>query len=143
MRARAPGFAPPAMRAIVRAALRIIAEPDLAPLFTETARAEVSLSGRVIVDGVERAVQGRVDRLAVEADIVRIADFKTGRPPGEGEPLPPFDAGQIALYARVLAQVYPGRTVRAMLVWTSGPVIRTLTAAEQDAALARAGILST
>ncbi len=46
-------------------------------------------SGRVRAGGAERVVQGRVDRLAVSADTIRIADFKTGRPPAEDEPCPP------------------------------------------------------
>ena len=82
--------------AIVRSVLRIIDDPDLAPLFAPDARAEVSLSGRVRTAVRERPVQGRVDRLSVTADTVRIADFKTGRPPEPEAPLPPAEAGQIA-----------------------------------------------
>jgi ATP-dependent helicase/nuclease subunit A len=73
---------------------------------------------------------------------MRIADFKTGRPPDEDAPLPPAEAGQIALYARLLGQIYPGRTIRPMLIWTSGPVIRPLDASDVAAALAHAGIVT-
>jgi len=85
-------------------------------------------------------VHGRIDRLAVTEEGVLLADFKTGRPPPEGAPLPAADAAQIALYAALLEQIYPGRRIVPMLVWTSGPVIRRLSEAETSAALAGAGI---
>jgi ATP-dependent helicase/nuclease subunit A len=140
VRSRAPGLPRPVHGAIVRSVLRIIDDPGLAPLFAPEARAEVSLSGRVRTAAGERVVQGRIDRLCVTADSVRIADFKTGRPPDPDTPLPPAEAGQIALYARLLNQIYPGHTIRPMLVWTSGPVIRVLEAEDIAAALERAGI---
>ncbi len=140
VRARAPGLPRPATSGIVRSVMRIIDDPDLAPLFASDARAEVNLSGRVRTGGGERVVQGRVDRLSVAADTIRIADFKTGRPPPEDAPLPPTEAGQIALYAHLLGEIYPDRTIRPMLIWTSGPVIRTLSAADIRSALDQAGI---
>jgi ATP-dependent helicase/nuclease subunit A len=139
LRARAPGLPGPAARGMVRSALGLIGHPDLAPLFAADARAEVSLSGRVAVDGVVRAVHGRVDRLAVDAASVRIADVRTGRPPGDGEPVPEADTAGIALCARLLARIYPERRIVPMLVWISGPVIRTLSAAEAEADPAPAG----
>ena len=142
VRSRAPGLPRPAVYGIVRSVLRLIDDPDLAPLFAPEARAEVSLSGRVRTEQGERSVQGRVDRISVTADTVRIADFKTGRPPDEDAPLPPAEAGQIALYARLLGQIYPGRTIRPMLIWTSGPVIRSLEASDVAAALEHAKIVT-
>ncbi|WP_430913967.1 double-strand break repair helicase AddA [Methylobacterium sp. sgz302541] len=138
--ARAPAMPKPKQAAIVEAALRLIDEPELAPLFSAGARAEVTLSGKVVVEGVERAVYGRVDRLSVEEGVVRLADFKTGRPPVADAPLPVAEAGQLALYALLLARIYPGRNVVPMLVWTSGPTIRRLSEAEIAAALAPLGL---
>ncbi|MDR7035278.1 ATP-dependent helicase/nuclease subunit A [Methylobacterium sp. BE186] len=130
VRARAPGLPEPKRRAIAQAALTLIDEPDLAPLFAREARAEVTLSGRVLAEGRERPVYGRVDRLAVRDGTVWLADFKTGRPPEGGAPLPEADAAQIALYAALLGRVYPGHRIVPMLVWTSGPAIRRLGEAE-------------
>ncbi len=62
-----------------------------------------------------------------------LADFKTGRPPAEDVPLPEAEAAQIALYARLVARIYPGRRVVPMLVWTSGAVIRVLDEAAMEA----------
>ncbi len=139
VRARAPALPEPAQGRIVRAALKVIAEPALAALFAAGARAEVSLSGRVIAGGAERAVLGRVDRLAVGPDTVWLCDFKTGRPP-DGAVLPQAEAGQIALYASLVAKIYPGHAVRPFLVWTSGPVVRPLGPEEVAAALAAVGL---
>ncbi|MGU3360616.1 double-strand break repair helicase AddA [Methylobacterium sp. M6A4_1b] len=135
VRARAPGFDRAKQDGIVAATLHLFDEPDLAPLFAREARAEVTLSGRVVVGGVSRPVFGRVDRLAITGDTVWVADFKTGRPPREDAPLPRAEAGQIALYAALLAEIYPRHRVVPMLVWTSGPVIRRLDADAVAAAL--------
>ncbi|WP_375453860.1 double-strand break repair helicase AddA [uncultured Methylobacterium sp.] len=140
VRARAPAFPAAKRRAIVQGALHLIETPELAPLFARDARAEVSLSGRVTVAGIERPVFGRVDRLAVAGDMVWLADFKTGRPPADGAPLPRADAAQVALYARLLARIYPHHRIRPMLVWTSGPVIRTFTEADTAEALEGLGL---
>ncbi|KQP11241.1 double-strand break repair protein AddA [Methylobacterium sp. Leaf99] len=135
VRARAPTLEDAARKAIVAATMRLLDEPDLAPLFARDARAEVTLSGRVVVEGTERPVFGRVDRLAVGPETVVVADFKTGRPPAEDAPLSDADAGQIALYAALLAQIFPGRRIVPMLVWTSGPTLRRLTEDERARAL--------
>ncbi|MER2268021.1 double-strand break repair helicase AddA [Methylobacterium oxalidis] len=135
VRARAPGLPEPKRRAIAQAALRLIDEPDLAPLFAREARAEVTLSGRVLAEGAERPVYGRVDRLAVRDGTVWLTDFKTGRPPEADGPLPRAEAAQIALYAALLGRVYPDHRIVPILVWTSGPAIRRLGEAEIAEAL--------
>ena len=125
----------PKAEALVEAVLRLIDEPDLAPLFGPRARAEVALAGSILVGGRERPVSGRIDRLAVTDEAVWLCDFKTGRPPARHAPLPEAETAQIALYAALLERIYPGRRVRPMLVWTVGPVLRRLDDAEIAAAL--------
>ncbi|GJD93771.1 double-strand break repair helicase AddA [Methylobacterium iners] len=126
VRARAPAMPATNRATIVRDVLHLLDEPGLAPLFAGEARAEVTLAGRVIVGGRERSVFGRADRLAVASDVVHVAEFKTGRPPAMGTPLPQGEAAQIALYATLLGQIYPGRRIAPVLIWTCGPVIRRL-----------------
>ncbi|MBB3900617.1 double-strand break repair helicase AddA [Methylobacterium brachythecii] len=137
--ARAPSMPSPKREALVAACLRLFDKPDLAPLFAPAARAELTLSGSVVIGGRERRVFGRVDRLAIDGDRVLVCDFKTGRPPTEDAPLPASEAAQIALYAALLEKIYPGHQIVPMLVWTSGPVLRRLDRAECDAALATIG----
>ncbi|PIK70888.1 double-strand break repair helicase AddA, partial [Methylobacterium frigidaeris] len=133
--ARAPGLDPGPRAAIAAEALRLLADPDLAVLFGPGARAEVTLAGSLLVGGVLRPVHGRVDRIAVTEEAVWLVDFKTGRPPAPGAPTPRGQAAQVALYARLLATIYPGRTLHPLLIWTAGPVLRRLTQEECDAAL--------
>jgi ATP-dependent helicase/nuclease subunit A len=67
---------------------------------------------------------------------VVLADFKTGAHVG-GE-LPETYLAQLALYRAVLAEAYPGRAVRPILVWTDGPEVVEPDPAALDAALHRA-----
>ncbi len=132
--ARAPTLEAGKRKDLVRTVMRLIETPELAPLFSAEARAEVALSGRLTVDGIERDVTGRIDRLVVDEATVTLCDFKTGRPPEEDAPIPEREAAQVALYARLAAAVWPGRRITALLVWTSGPAVRQL----EEADMARA-----
>jgi ATP-dependent helicase/nuclease subunit A len=81
-------------------------------------------------------VSGQVDRLAVTADHVLIADYKTDRPaPRELAAIPPAYVAQLALYRAVLAKLYPDRPVRAALVFTDAPRLIELPAEVLTAAL--------
>jgi ATP-dependent helicase/nuclease subunit A len=60
---------------------------------------------------------------------VLIVDYKTNRPP------PQSASGvalayrrQLALYRALLAGIYPGRTVRAFLLWTAAPLLMEIDA---------------
>jgi ATP-dependent helicase/nuclease subunit A len=64
-------------------------------------------------------VGGLVDRLAVLADRVLIADYKTNRrPPGRIADTPVLYLRQMAAYRAVLGEIFPGRAVVCALVWT-------------------------
>ena len=64
-------------------------------------------------------VGGLVDRLAVLADRVLIADFKTNRrPPTRIEDTPVLYLRQMAAYRAVLREIFPGRAIVCALVWT-------------------------
>lgn len=123
----AEGEAPDQARALAEEALAVMAHPDIAPLFAPGSRAEAALTGTApgLPDGV--VVNGRVDRLAVTADTVIVADFKTNRPPpARAEEADPAYLVQMAVYRALLARLYPGRTVIAALVWTDGPRVDVL-----------------
>ncbi|GJE19001.1 double-strand break repair helicase AddA [Methylobacterium marchantiae] len=139
IRARAPSMPVPEQDRLVADVLRLIDDPALAALFDGDARAEVTLSGRVDVAGRLRPVFGRVDRLSIRPDRIVVADFKTSRPPAEHTLIPEGDAAQLSLYVALLRDIYPGREVEAMLVWTSGPVIRRMAEADIASALASLG----
>ncbi|HEX5212109.1 MAG TPA: double-strand break repair helicase AddA [Pseudolabrys sp.] len=109
-----------------------------AALFAPGSRAEVPIVGRLNIGGETIRVSGQVDRLAVTQDAVLIADFKTNRPaPRRLEDVPPGYVRQLALYRAVLMKLYPGKSVRAALIWTEVPDLMELSTEALDAALAQ------
>ena len=83
-------------------------------------------------------MSGQVDRLAVTATEVLIADYKSDRlVPGRIEDIPEGHVGQLALYREALRALYPDRRVRAAIVWTAGPSLTELPEAVLDAAMSR------
>jgi len=119
--------------------LAIIADERFAALFGPGSRAEVPIVGRLTrASGAALHVSGQIDRLAVMADAVLIADYKTNRdPPSAVEDAPPVYVGQLALYRTVLGKIYPDRPIRAALVWTEVPEVMELPAEMLDEAAAR------
>jgi ATP-dependent helicase/nuclease subunit A len=109
--------------------LAVTEAPNHAALFAEGSRAEVPLIGTVKTPRGTFTVSGQVDRLAVSASEVLIVDYKTNRPP----PQSTADVAlayrrQLALYRALLAGIYPGRTVRAFLLWTAAPLLMEIDA---------------
>ncbi|HST91487.1 MAG TPA: PD-(D/E)XK nuclease family protein, partial [Brevundimonas sp.] len=95
-------------------------------------RPEVALAGQV--SGV--SISGRMDRLVVTPDRVLVIDYKTNRPPpARIEDADPAYVRQMAVYAVVLADIYPERSVEAAIVWTDGPSLMPVPAALMRAAL--------
>jgi ATP-dependent helicase/nuclease subunit A len=115
--------------------LRLLEDARFGPLFAPGSRAEVPIVGRLAAGGI--AVSGQVDRLVVTETAVLIADFKTNRPaPARFADVPPAYVRQLALYRAVLSKLYPGRTVRAALIWTDVPDLMEIPAAAMDLELA-------
>jgi ATP-dependent helicase/nuclease subunit A len=119
--------------------LGLLADARFAPLFAAGSRAEVPIVGRLHRPGrPDVLVSGQIDRLVVTADEVLIADYKTNQVvPENPQAAPQAYLEQLALYRAVLGMIYPGRTVRAALVWTEGPDLMEFSASALDAALAR------
>jgi ATP-dependent helicase/nuclease subunit A len=107
-------------------------------VFSADSRAEVPIAG-TLDGGVEIVrVSGQIDRLAITPDAVLIADFKTNTdPPRRIVEVPDAYKRQLALYRAVLQKIYPGRTVRAALIWTEVPDLMELSAEALDEALRR------
>jgi ATP-dependent helicase/nuclease subunit A len=116
--------------------LAVLGDPRFAALFAPGSRAEVPIVGRL----GDRIVNGVVDRLAVASDAILIADYKTNRPAPRSlaETQKRFQTYvvQLALYRAVLMRLYPGRPVRAALVWTAVPELAEISTEALDEALA-------
>ncbi|MBA4163325.1 MAG: double-strand break repair helicase AddA [Erythrobacter sp.] len=103
---------------IVQCALAVIDDPGFADVFSPLALAEVPLAA--VVGG--EVVAGTADRLLVEAAQVTVVDFKTARrPPATLGEIPESTLRQMAAYAGALEAIYPGRTVRAAVIYTQTP----------------------
>ena len=112
---RAKGLDELARERVASATWRILAHPELLAVFGPDARAEQAITGTL---GDSR-VSGQVDRLLVGEREVIAVDFKTNRrPPTSPETTPLSYRRQMAVYARLLQDAYPERTVRCALVWT-------------------------
>jgi ATP-dependent helicase/nuclease subunit A len=136
--ARGRALPPERRSTIVADVLALLAAPGLAGLFAEGALAEVPVAGLIdLPDGTRRPVSGRIDRLAVTAGSIVIADFKTtARPPADADAIPPATFAQLAAYAALMRAIYPGRGVRALAVYTANLAHFELAGERLDAALA-------
>ena len=68
-----------------------------------------------------RVIAGTMDRLLVEDQQVSVIDFKTGRVPASESEIPRMHRGQMEAYADALRVIFPGRVVRAALLYTREP----------------------
>jgi len=122
---------------IAQQILAILNDLVFAEVFAPGSRAEVPIVGRIGRPGAPAiAVSGQVDRLAVTAGAVLIADYKTDRAvPRRLAEVRPYVA-QLALYRAVLARIYPEKTIRAALLFTAGPNVIDVPGAAMEAELA-------
>jgi len=121
---------------MVRQVLAILDDKNFAEIFAPGSRAEVPIVGLIRRNGADPiSVPGLVDRLSVAGDTVLIVDYKTDRlMPNRLDEVERY-VTQLALYRAVLARVFPGKTVRAALLFTIGPKLMEVPAAAMDAAL--------
>ncbi len=112
---RAAGLDADARAEIWQSVRRVLEDEKFAPLFAPGSLAEVSIAGRV----GERALAGQIDRLVVSGDDVLIVDYKSNRPPPKtAEGISAAYLRQMAAYTEAIEQIYPGKNVRAALLWT-------------------------
>ncbi len=103
---------------MVDAALTVMADPVHAALFGPDSLAEAPLSALV----AGRVIAGTADRLLVTPDAVAVIDFKTGsHVPETAAAVPAPYCRQMAAYRDALQVIFPGRSVTAALLYTSGP----------------------
>jgi len=103
---------------IARHVCDVLSHPGFEPLFGPGSLGEAPLAA-TLPDG--RVIAGTVDRLLIEDEQISVVDFKTGRVPETAEAVPPSHLAQMTAYSEALRVIFPGRTVRAALLYTSGP----------------------
>ncbi|MGE3145038.1 MAG: double-strand break repair helicase AddA [Pseudorhodoplanes sp.] len=119
-------------RALTDSVLRILDDAQFAEIFQAGSRAEIPVVGRI----GGRSVAGQIDRLIVTDRAILIADYKTDRAvPTRPEDVP-HHVRQMALYRALLQRAFPGRTVRAALIFTEKPSLIAIPPALLDAEIA-------
>jgi ATP-dependent helicase/nuclease subunit A len=114
-----------ARKDIVEQVCSLITDSRFASLFGEGSLGEAPLAA-TLADG--RVIAGTVDRLLVEPQRISVIDFKTGRVPGKDADIPNAHRAQMQAYVEALSVIFPGRQVRAALLYTAGPKLIELMA---------------
>jgi len=97
----------------------ILEHPEFAPLFGPHSRAEVPFLVDALRKGEPIRLSGRIDRLVVDETGVTVVDYKSdATAPETAEGVPERYVTQLGLYALVASQLFPGRPVRASILWT-------------------------
>jgi ATP-dependent helicase/nuclease subunit A len=100
-------------------AMSILARAELATLFGPGSRAEVPFRVKVKQRGKPIWLSGRIDRMVVDEQGVLVVDYKSDATvPEEAAKVPGNYLTQLGLYALVAGQLFPGRNVRAAILWT-------------------------
>jgi ATP-dependent helicase/nuclease subunit A len=122
---------------IARHVLAILEDDKFVDVFAAGSRPEVPIVGRISRPNCEPIlVAGQADRLIATEAAVLVVDYKTDSlVPGRLDNVPPAYLAQLALYRAVLMRIYPGKSVRAALIFTAGPLLLEIPAATLDAAL--------
>jgi ATP-dependent helicase/nuclease subunit A len=123
---------------IARHVLALLEDDKFADVFAAGSRPEVPIVGRISRPNCQPIlVAGQVDRLIAAEAAVLVVDYKTDSlVPDRLDDVPPAYTAQLALYRAVLMRVYPGKSVRAALIFTAGPLLLEIPATTLDAALA-------
>ncbi|HMK40018.1 MAG TPA: PD-(D/E)XK nuclease family protein, partial [Methyloceanibacter sp.] len=120
---------------ILAETLAIVRDARFAALFQPGSLAEAPVVAKIGdgEDGYE--LEGQIDRLAILEDELLILDYKTNRPPPKAvEEVAPAYIDQLASYRLALKRLFPGRRLRAALLWTDGPNLMEIPSTSLDSA---------
>jgi len=98
----------------------LLGDDRFAALFGPGSLAEAPIAA-TLPDG--RVIAGIVDRLVVEDNRVLVVDYKTGTAPQRDADIPPSHRAQMNAYGEALAVIFPGRAVKAALLYTSSATL--------------------
>ncbi len=146
LQARGQGLAEHIRDRIADEVLAVLNNPEFAPLFGPLSQAEVAVCAELPrPDGREPRLRlaGSIDRLAEVDGAILIVDYKTNREvPSSSDQIAEAYLLQLAAYRLTLKEVFPGRTLRAALLWTRVPRLIGISGASLDEAEARLWELS-
>ncbi|WP_293901499.1 double-strand break repair helicase AddA [Phenylobacterium sp.] len=120
--ARERDLSPDQRAEMAAAALSVLQDARFAEVFGAGSRPEVAIAGTAAALPAGLRISGRIDRLVMLPQRVLVADFKTNRPsPARIADADPAYLRQMALYAAVLGEIFPGRAIEAAIIWTDDP----------------------
>ncbi len=124
IKTRAPGISDADADELIRSVVSLLTAPECAGVFLPDSLSEVPVSGVVN----DRVVNGRIDRVAISENEVRLFDYKSGgRVPDGVDETPEAYILQMAAYRALTRQIYPDKTVRCFLLWTEAPKVVEIT----------------
>jgi ATP-dependent helicase/nuclease subunit A len=100
-------------------AISILSRPEFSSLFGPSSRPEVPFHVEASKKGEPIILRGRMDRIVVDAEGVLVIDYKSdANAPTDLAKVPSGYLTQLGLYALVASHLFPGRAVRAAILWT-------------------------
>ncbi len=105
--------------ALAAEAMRVIEDPQFAPVFAPGGLSEVAIGGAPKGARSGLVLSGQIDRLAIGKGRILIVDYKTNRPPpAQLADVAPGYIAQLAAYRALLQEIYPAHEIEAALLWT-------------------------
>ncbi|OAO04896.1 double-strand break repair helicase AddA [Sphingomonadales bacterium EhC05] len=105
---------------LISTVFSVLDNPDWGGLFSSESLAEAPIAA-VVNDYV---ISGTVDRLLISDDCIYVVDFKTGRKvPDNAKQAPVAYLRQMAAYVAALEKIFPGRRVKAGLLYSQTPIM--------------------
>lgn len=109
---------------LINTVLSVLNNPAWATLFEPDGLAEAPIAAAV----GESVISGTVDRLLIAEDQIYVVDFKTGRRvPERIEDAPVAYLRQMSAYVSALGKIFPGRPIKAGLLYSQGPIMLEIT----------------
>lgn len=136
---RGRGLTPRARASIASEVLSLIDDPNFGAVFAPDSRAEVPVVAIIprpegAGHGPPLRITGQIDRLAVTDDAVLIVDYKTNRSaPVNQSGVASVYLYQLAAYRLAIRDIFPGRAIRAALLWTEKPYLMEISEEILDA----------
>lgn len=106
-------------------ALALLDNPGMAALSGARSLPEVPFLFREPARNSE--ISGRIDRLFEKDGDIILVDYKTdANPPKSVDQVPERYRRQLSLYRNAISRIYPGKRIRLLLVYSSGPLVHEL-----------------